>query len=187
MAQLPAMLPAFFAAARMAVPAAVLAATVVEWLATGQGVGSLMALSASLSNYGMLWSAMRRVSLVACLFYAVVGTVRARGAGGLRVGAALREPRGLRHPGRHRDPDRRLHLRAPALEGSAPAATMCATRIPAGFPDPTMDEMDEALRLLADAATGTPIILDGFVSGAMEPQALARLARPPLRHRSTIR
>jgi sulfonate transport system permease protein len=33
--RIPAMLPAFFAAARMAVPASVLAVTVVEWLATG--------------------------------------------------------------------------------------------------------------------------------------------------------
>ncbi len=75
LAQVPAMLPAFFAAARMAVPAAVLAATVVEWLATGTGVGSLMALSASLSNYGMLWSAIVVVSLVACLLYAAVARV----------------------------------------------------------------------------------------------------------------
>ena len=35
--RIPAMLPAFFAAARMAVPAAVLAVTVVEWLGTGHG------------------------------------------------------------------------------------------------------------------------------------------------------
>ncbi|MEO0914174.1 MAG: ABC transporter permease subunit [Pseudomonadota bacterium] len=38
--RLPAMLPAFFAAARINVPASVLAVTVVEWLATGQGIGS---------------------------------------------------------------------------------------------------------------------------------------------------
>ncbi|MBM9595390.1 ABC transporter permease [Roseitranquillus sediminis] len=72
LAQVPAMLPAFFAAARMAVPAAILAATVVEWLATGIGVGSLMALSASLSDYGMLWSAVAVVSLTACTLYAGV-------------------------------------------------------------------------------------------------------------------
>jgi ABC-type nitrate/sulfonate/bicarbonate transport system permease component len=75
LAQVPAMLPAFFAAARMAVPAAVLAATVVEWLATGQGVGSLMALSASLSDYGMLWSAVVAVALAACALYAAVARV----------------------------------------------------------------------------------------------------------------
>ena len=81
LAQVPAMLPAFFAAARMAVPAAVLAATVVEWLATGRGIGSLMALSASLSNYNMLWSAIFLVSLAACLLYAAVARVERRALG----------------------------------------------------------------------------------------------------------
>jgi ABC-type nitrate/sulfonate/bicarbonate transport system permease component len=75
LAQGPAMLPAFFAAARMAVPAAVLAATVVEWLATGQGIGSLMALSASLSDYGMLWSAVVAVAVAASALYAAVARV----------------------------------------------------------------------------------------------------------------
>ncbi len=71
-AQVPAMLPAFFAAARMAVPAALLAATVSEWLATGIGMGSLMALSHSTSAYGMLWSAVVVLSLTAVLFYLAV-------------------------------------------------------------------------------------------------------------------
>lgn len=62
--RLPAMLPALFAAARMAVPASVLAVTVVEWLATGRGIGSLMALSASLSDYDMLWGAVVAVALM---------------------------------------------------------------------------------------------------------------------------
>ncbi|MTD98854.1 ABC transporter permease subunit [Paracoccus sp. YIM 132242] len=53
--RIPAMLPAFFAAARMGVPAAILAVTVAEWLATGRGLGNLMTLSASLSDYTMLW------------------------------------------------------------------------------------------------------------------------------------
>jgi sulfonate transport system permease protein len=57
LACVPAMLPAFFAAARMAVPAAILAVTVTEWLATGRGIGNLMALTASTSDYNMLWSA----------------------------------------------------------------------------------------------------------------------------------
>ncbi len=71
-AQVPAMLPAFFAAARMAVPAAALAATVTEWLATGIGMGSLMALSYSTSAYGMLWSAVALLSLTAVLAYVAV-------------------------------------------------------------------------------------------------------------------
>ena len=77
-AQLPAMLPAFFAAARMTVPAAVLAVTVVEWLATGRGIGSLMALSASLSDYGMLWSAVVVVALLSAVIYAGVAALEAR-------------------------------------------------------------------------------------------------------------
>jgi ABC-type nitrate/sulfonate/bicarbonate transport system permease component len=77
-AQVPAMLPAFFAAARMSVPAAVLAVTVVEWLSTGNGIGSLMALSASLSDYDMLWSSIVVVSLLAVGAYALVGAIESR-------------------------------------------------------------------------------------------------------------
>ena len=76
--RLPAMLPAFFAAARMAVPASVLAITVVEWLATGAGLGSLMALSASLSDYDMLWSAVVLVSALSALGYGAVSMVERR-------------------------------------------------------------------------------------------------------------
>ena len=76
--QIPAMLPAFFAAARMSVPAAVLAVTVVEWLSTGNGIGSLMALSASLSDYDMLWSSIVVVSLLAVGAYALVGAIESR-------------------------------------------------------------------------------------------------------------
>lgn len=78
--RIPAMLPAFFAAARMSVPASVLAVTVVEWLATGNGIGSLMALSASLSDYDMLWSAVVLVSVLSSLGYAAVGLLEARAA-----------------------------------------------------------------------------------------------------------
>ncbi|MEM6382649.1 MAG: ABC transporter permease subunit [Pseudomonadota bacterium] len=76
--RIPAMLPALFAAARMSVPAAVLAVTVVEWLATGGGIGSLMALSASLSDYDMLWSTIVIVSILSALGYALVGLLEAR-------------------------------------------------------------------------------------------------------------
>lgn len=76
--RIPAMLPALFAAARMSVPAAVLAVTVVEWLATGNGIGSLMALSASLSDYDMLWSAVALVAGLSALGYAAVGLIEAR-------------------------------------------------------------------------------------------------------------
>jgi ABC-type nitrate/sulfonate/bicarbonate transport system permease component len=72
------MLPAFFAAARMGVPASVLAVTVVEWLATGTGTGSLMALSASVSDYTTLWSAVAMVAGLSALGYAAVGLLEAR-------------------------------------------------------------------------------------------------------------
>ena len=75
LAQIPAMLPAFFAAARMAVPAALLAATTTEWLATGTGIGNLMALTASTSDYNMLWSAVVVLALIAMVFYLAVEVV----------------------------------------------------------------------------------------------------------------
>ncbi|MEM1386330.1 MAG: ABC transporter permease subunit [Pseudomonadota bacterium] len=71
-AQIPAMLPAFFASARMAVPAALLAATTAEWLATGRGIGVLMALTSSTSDYNMLWSCVVVLSLVAAALYRAV-------------------------------------------------------------------------------------------------------------------
>ena len=86
--RLPAMLPAFFAAARMAVPASVLAVTVVEWLGTGRGIGSLMAMSASLSDYDMLWSAVVIVSVLSRPRLRRRGCRGAAGAAHLRAGAA---------------------------------------------------------------------------------------------------
>lgn len=74
-AQIPAMMPAFFGAARMAAPAAVLAATVAEWLATGVGIGNLMALAASTSGYNMLWSCVVILTVVSVALYATVGAI----------------------------------------------------------------------------------------------------------------
>jgi ABC-type nitrate/sulfonate/bicarbonate transport system permease component len=76
--RVPAMLPAFFAAARMSVPAAVLAVTVVEWLATGTGIGSLMALAASRSGYDLLAGAVVLVTAVSVAGYAAVGAIESR-------------------------------------------------------------------------------------------------------------
>lgn len=77
-AQGPAMLPAFFAAARMAVPASVLAVTVVEWLASGIGIGARMAMAASLSDYDLLWSAVVLVAGLSVLGHAAVAAVESR-------------------------------------------------------------------------------------------------------------
>ena len=76
--RIPAMLPALFASARMGVPAAVLAATVVEWLATGRGLGNLMALSASVSDYAMLWLTMAAVTGMSALLYGAVAGAETR-------------------------------------------------------------------------------------------------------------
>lgn len=73
--RLPAMAPAFFAAARIAAPSALLAATVAEWLATGTGLGNLMAVDAATSRYGSLWSTVVVVTVVALLAYALVELV----------------------------------------------------------------------------------------------------------------
>lgn len=76
--RIPAMMPAFFASARIGVPAAILAVTVVEWLATGRGLGNLMTLSASLSNYTMLWLTVVLVTLASALGYAGVAWAERR-------------------------------------------------------------------------------------------------------------
>lgn len=73
--QLPAMLPAFFAAARIAVPATVLAATVAEWLATGTGMGNLMSLASASSRYDTLWASVVVVTLVASIGYGIVAVI----------------------------------------------------------------------------------------------------------------
>lgn len=69
LAQLPAMLPAFFAAARIGAPSAILAATVAEWLATGTGIGSLLSVSAATSRYDLLWSTVAVLTVVSVLAY----------------------------------------------------------------------------------------------------------------------
>ncbi|QYK41473.1 MAG: ABC transporter permease subunit [Paracoccaceae bacterium] len=76
--QVPAMLPAFFAAARMALPAAILAATTAEWLATGIGMGGLMALTPSTSGWTQMWAAVAVMALTAAVGYAAVGRVERR-------------------------------------------------------------------------------------------------------------
>ena len=71
-ARLPAIAPAFFAAARIAVPASLLAATVAEWLATGTGIGNLMVLASAESAYGTLWACVAVLTAVAVAVYGLV-------------------------------------------------------------------------------------------------------------------
>ncbi len=76
--RLPAMAPAFFASARIAAPTALLAATVAEWLATGTGLGNMMAVDAATSRYTSLWSTVVVVTLIALVAYALVEVVERR-------------------------------------------------------------------------------------------------------------
>ncbi|RGE20378.1 ABC transporter permease [Leucobacter sp. wl10] len=76
--RVPAMAPAFFASARIAAPTAVLAATVAEWLATGTGLGNMMAVDAATSRYASLWSTVVAVTLVSLAAYALVEFAEAR-------------------------------------------------------------------------------------------------------------
>ncbi|MEM6760338.1 MAG: glycosyltransferase family 4 protein [Pseudomonadota bacterium] len=57
----------------------------------------------------------------------------------------------------------------------------CATRhvqLPEGFPDPTAQEMAQCLTALCAVPESTPIILDGLVSGAIDPDGLAQVRAP---------
>ncbi len=73
--QLPAAVPALFAAARVAAPASFVGALLAEWLATGQGLGSLMVTSIASSSFDQLWAAVVLTTLVSAVFYAAVSGV----------------------------------------------------------------------------------------------------------------
>ncbi|MDX2377660.1 ABC transporter permease subunit [Microbacterium sp. LRZ72] len=75
LARVPAMMPAFFSAARIAAPSAILAATVAEWLATGTGIGNLLAVTAATSRYDALWSTTVILTIVAVLVYWLIELV----------------------------------------------------------------------------------------------------------------
>ncbi len=66
-------LPALFASARIAVPAAIAGATLAEWLATGRGLGNLIVVSYTNSQFNTLWAATVVIVVVAVAVYALVG------------------------------------------------------------------------------------------------------------------
>lgn len=70
--QLPYTLPSIFAAARVAAPAAVFAATVAEWLATGNGLGHVIVNSRALADYSGVWAAAAILTAVSLIFYSLV-------------------------------------------------------------------------------------------------------------------
>jgi ABC-type nitrate/sulfonate/bicarbonate transport system permease component len=70
--QLPYTMPAIFASARIAAPTAVLAATLAEWLATGDGLGHAIVNSRAHSDYTGLWAAAAVLTAVSLIFYSLV-------------------------------------------------------------------------------------------------------------------
>jgi ABC-type nitrate/sulfonate/bicarbonate transport system permease component len=72
---LPASLPSFFAAVRISVPGALTGALLVEWLATGDGIGSMIQTAYSQVQFALVWSAVVVVTAVSLVLYNVVQLV----------------------------------------------------------------------------------------------------------------
>ena len=70
---LPASLPWLAAAARLAVPRALLGVMIAEWLATGRGLGNLLNQSRGYLDYGMIWTVALVSVLVSVALYELVG------------------------------------------------------------------------------------------------------------------
>lgn len=71
--RLPYASPALFASARIAAPAAIGGATLAEWLATGQGLGSVLVISYSASDFNNLWSGAVLLIAASIALYAAIG------------------------------------------------------------------------------------------------------------------
>jgi ABC-type nitrate/sulfonate/bicarbonate transport system permease component len=70
---IPSSLPAVFAAARVAVPGALVGGLLAEWLATGKGLGYLMLSDTEQFNYDQLWASVVILTLVSVVIYYAVG------------------------------------------------------------------------------------------------------------------
>ncbi len=66
---IPASMPWLFAAARLAVPRALLGVMIAEWLATGRGLGNLLNQSRGYLDYGMIWTVALVSILVSVVLY----------------------------------------------------------------------------------------------------------------------
>ncbi len=84
--QLPYALPAFFASARIAAPAAIGGATLAEWLATGNGLGNVLVISYSASDFNTLWSGAALIVAVSVALYGFVGMLEGLVSARMRQG-----------------------------------------------------------------------------------------------------
>ena len=73
--QFPYCLTSLFASAKIAVPGAIIGATLAEWLATGNGLGNLMLVSSSDSEWSTLWASVALITIVSVLIYNLVSLV----------------------------------------------------------------------------------------------------------------
>ena len=69
---LPSAVPYLFAAAKLAVPRALLGVMIAEWLATGKGLGNLMNQSRGFLDYGMIWTVAVASVLISLLLYQLI-------------------------------------------------------------------------------------------------------------------
>ena len=74
---LPSSLPAFFAAARISVPGAIVGAMIAEWLSTGRGLGYAMAVDPNAFDYGHLWASVVVLTVVSVLMYFALAAIEA--------------------------------------------------------------------------------------------------------------
>jgi ABC-type nitrate/sulfonate/bicarbonate transport system permease component len=72
---LPFSLPALFVAIRISVPGAVTGALIVEWLATGRGIGNAIVVAVGDSEITAVWALAALISLVTLLLYELVGVI----------------------------------------------------------------------------------------------------------------
>lgn len=72
---LPSALPALFTAARIAIPQALSAALIAEWLVTGSGAGAQLMRAAGTSQYTTLWSIAVVFILATAVVYLIVSTI----------------------------------------------------------------------------------------------------------------
>lgn len=73
--QIPSCLAALFASAKIAAPGAIVGATLAEWLATGNGLGNLMLVSSSDSQWSTLWTSVALLTLCSMLVYNAVAAI----------------------------------------------------------------------------------------------------------------
>lgn len=75
LARFPFAMPSVLASARIAAPSALLAATLAEWLATGDGLGNLMVTARASQEFIVLWSTAAVLTALAVGFYLLVSAL----------------------------------------------------------------------------------------------------------------